>query len=92
MLRSLTVVPCLLVASTFAVGCGGMGFTVDKEKLVRTASFDNNCPPEKIHVVSEQDEGMSGTGNYALDVCGAPKKYKRAGTLYYDADKGPLGK
>ncbi len=31
-----------------AVGCGSMGFTVDKSKLIKTASFDNNCPEDKI--------------------------------------------
>ncbi len=76
-----------------AVGCGSMGFTVDKSKLIKTASFDNNCPEDKIQIVSEDDAGMSGTGNYGLNVCGAAKKYKRAGTMYYDAEKGgPLGK
>ena len=82
----------LAIVSLVTLGCGGMGFTVDKEKLVKTAAFDKNCPAPHVKIVSEDDAGMDGTGQYALDVCGAPKKYKRAGTLYYDADKGPLGK
>lgn len=64
------------------------GASLDKAKLVSTASFDNGCPKEKIDVVSEDDHGMDGTGNYLLKVCGADKRYKRAGTIYYDADKG----
>jgi hypothetical protein len=70
-----------------------MGWGVDRGKLVKTASFDHNCPADKIQVVNEDDQGMSATGQFALDVCGTPRKYKRVGTLYYDADKGgPLGK
>jgi hypothetical protein len=93
MVRQVSFVAFFAVTIGVAQGCGGMGFTVDKEKLVRTASFDHNCPEAKVRIVNEMDEGMTGTGQYALDVCGAPKKYKRAGTLYYDAEKGgPLGK
>jgi hypothetical protein len=69
------------------------GASLDKAKLVSTASFDNGCPKEKIDLVQADDHGMDGTGNYLLKVCGADKRYKRAGTIYYDADKGsPLGK
>ena len=80
----------LLLTTVFglaAVACLP-GASLDKAKLVSTASFDNSCPKEKIDVVSEDDHGMDGTGNYLLKVCGADKRYKRAGTLYYDADKG----
>ena len=92
MLRQVSLAGCLALITTALVACGGMGMGVDHDKLVKTASFDNNCPPEKIKIVTEQDQGMSGTGQYALDVCGTQKKYKRAGTMYYDADKGgPLG-
>jgi hypothetical protein len=83
----------VMMAAMAASGCSVIGAGVDRGKLVKTASFDHNCPADKIQVVSEDDQGMSGTGQFALDVCGAPRKYKRAGTLYYDADKGgPLGK
>jgi hypothetical protein len=73
---SLTAVACL------------PGASLDKEKLVSTASFDHGCPREKIDIVMADDHGMDATGNYLLKVCGADKRYKRAGTIYYDADKG----
>jgi hypothetical protein len=64
------------------------GASLDKEKLVKTAAFDHGCPPEKVQIVTEEDHGMEATGNYLLKVCGADRKYKRAGTMYYDAEKG----
>jgi hypothetical protein len=92
MLRHTAFAAGLAMITSTLVACGGMGMGVDHDKLVKTASFDTNCPPEKIKIVSEDDQGMSGTGQYALDVCGTQKKYKRAGTMYYDAEKGgPLG-
>jgi hypothetical protein len=75
---------CLLVSVAACLP----GASVDKEQLVKTASFDHSCPPEKVQVITEDDQGMSGTGRYLLDVCGTQRKYKRAGTMYYDADKG----
>jgi hypothetical protein len=74
--------------SAFAFAACLPGASLDKDKLVSTASFDHGCPKEKIDVVNADDHGMDGTGNYVLKVCGADKRYKRAGTLYYDAEKG----
>lgn len=71
----------------FAVACLP-GASLDKEKLLSTASFDHGCPKQKIEVVTEDDHGMDATGNYLLKVCGADKRYKRAGTIYYDAETG----
>jgi hypothetical protein len=83
------LVPLFLTAALglSAVACLP-GASLDKSKLVSTASFDHGCPKDKIDVVTEDDHGMDGTGNYLLKVCGTDKRYKRAGTLYYDADKG----
>lgn len=82
-----------LLATLSLFGCSMMGASTDRGKLVSTASFDHRCPEQKISVVSEKDNGMAGTGQYELDVCGTVKRYKRAGTLYYDAETGgPLGK
>jgi len=67
--------------------CASMGFGTDTPKLLGTASFDHGCPKENIKVVSEEP-GSTGVTMYVLDVCGTKKKYKRAGTLYYDAEKG----
>lgn len=78
--------PALLVALS-AQACLP-GASLDKSKLMSTASFDHGCPKEKIDLVTEDDHGMDGTGNYVLKVCGADKRYKRAGTIYYDAEKG----
>jgi hypothetical protein len=88
------ILPALCAGSlaVFFVACLP-GASLDKTKLVSTASFDHGCPKEKIDLVQADDHGMDGTGNYLLKVCGTDKRYKRAGTLYYDADKGsPLGK
>lgn len=80
-------VAAVFVALAMGAGClPGAG--LDQEKLVKTASFDHGCPPEKVKLVTEDDDGMVATGRYVLDVCGTQKKYKRAGTMYYDADKG----
>lgn len=82
-LLSLGLVSLLATASVACLP----GASMDKEKLVNTASFDHGCPREKIDVVMADDHGMDATGNYLLKVCGADKRYKRMGTLYYDADK-----
>ena len=64
------------------------GASLDKEKLIKTASFDHGCPEKDVQLVTEDDDGMAATGRYTLEVCGKKKRYKRAGTMYYDADKG----
>lgn len=82
----------LLIGTLTTAACAHMGMTVNRDQLKTTASFDHNCPLEQIQIVSEQDNGMAGTGSYVLNVCGSEHKYKRAGTMYYDAAKGsPLG-
>jgi hypothetical protein len=79
----------VLTLGAFVIGgCASMGFSVDRDKLINTASFDHNCPAEKIQILSEDDDGSSGTGRYLLKVCDQQKRYKRAGTVYYDAEKG----
>ena len=73
-------------------GCASMGFTVNKDKLIDTAAFDHKCPRDKVSIVTVDDDGAQGTGRYTLKVCGAHRQYKRAGTMYFDAEKGgPLG-
>ena len=67
-------------------GCASMGFTSNSDTLVKTAAFDHDCPKEKVRVVGEQEEGM-GAASFKLDVCGKPRRYKRMGTMYMDADK-----
>jgi len=58
------------------------------ETLIKTASFDNDCPPDKISIIS-RDEGL-GSANILLDVCGKKIKYKRTGTIYHRADKSVM--
>lgn len=77
----------VILATIALSGCASMGFGTDTPKLVGTASFDHTCPKENIKVVSEEP-GSMGITMYVLDVCGTKKKYKRAGTMYYDAEKG----
>lgn len=87
-----TTVAALITAALALSGCASMGYTVNRPKLIETASFDHDCPREKVKILSEKDGGASGTGNYKLNVCGEEKKYKRMGTMYFDAAKGsPLG-
>jgi hypothetical protein len=57
------------------------------DTLIKTASFDNDCPPDKISIIS-REEGF-GHANVLLDVCGKKIKYKRTGTIYHKADKAP---
>jgi electron transfer flavoprotein alpha/beta subunit len=67
------------------VGCIALG--VSRGKLIQTASFDHDCPEEKIKVLKEMED--MGTGNYLLDICGKEAKYKRTGSVYYDAKNPP---
>ncbi len=85
--HSSRLLPFLFASAALLAGCLP-GASLDKGKLVKTASFDHGCPSEKIQLVSEDDDGMGGTGRYVLEVCGDKKRYKRMGTMYYDADKG----
>ena len=56
----------LIAASAFVfIGCQTLE---NKDRLLETASFDNDCPKQDISVVSE-DYGDK-WGKYDLDVCG----------------------
>ena len=44
-------------------------------RVVKQASFDHDCPPEKIHVLSEDTSIWA----YKLDVCGQNRKYRDLG-------------
>lgn len=87
-MRTIIARPALLaIASTFLLGGCMPGLMMGRSDgtLIRTASFDNDCPAERIKIVSK-DEGL-GSGQYVLDVCGTEIKYKRSGTVYYRADR-----
>lgn len=76
----------LAITLTAATGCATMGWTSSRDTLVRTAAFDHDCPPEKVTVIAEQEDGL-GTASFKLQVCGTTRTYKRYGTLYTDASK-----
>ena len=71
--------------AALTIGC--MSFE-SRGKLISTASFDNDCPEEKIVVLSD-DHGLD-WGRYKLDVCGTEVKYKRTGSIYHRADVDPV--
>lgn len=75
------------VAAVVTTGCATMGWTSDRDTLVKTAAFDHDCPREQVKVLAEQEDGL-GAASFKLDVCGKTKRYKRMGTLYVDAE-GP---
>jgi hypothetical protein len=75
-----------VVIASLSTACATMGFTSSRETLVKTASFDHDCPAEKVVVLAEQEEGV-GAASFKLDVCGTKRTYKRYGTLYQDAAK-----
>lgn len=78
-----------LVSTPLLGGCmPGLMMGRSDGKLIQTASFDNDCPRDRVKIVSK-DEGM-GSGQYVLDVCGTEVKYKRSGTVYYRADRSPI--
>lgn len=85
-MRALTLgIPLTLVLGASA--CATMGWTSDRDTLLKTASFDHDCPPEQIKILGEQEEGL-GAASFKLEVCGKVRRYKRMGTLYTDAEKG----
>ena len=73
-----------------AGGCASMGFTSDTKALIKQASFDNNCPEDKVSVTRSMEGGV-GTASFVLDVCGTEKHYKRMGSSYFDESKGAPG-
>lgn len=85
---SRTIALVLSALSLLSVSaCASMGFTSSEKKLVKQASFDHNCPAERIQVKNSMEGGV-GDASFVLDVCGTERRYKRMGTAYYDADKG----
>ena len=60
---------------------------ISDSKLIKTVSFDTGVSKDKIKVIDRQ-EGL-GDGFYSLDVDGKTLKYKRMGTIYYNAEKAP---
>lgn len=76
----------VLVALLGLTGC--LNLAASDNRLIKTAAFDHDCPEDQIEIVSK-DDGM-GSGTYVLNVCGTEQRYKRAGTVYYDADNPPV--
>ncbi len=67
------------------IGCASFE---SRDKLISTASFDYDCPKERIEVLF--DEHGLDWGRYRLDVCGEQVKYKRTGNVYHKAAVDPV--
>jgi hypothetical protein len=65
-----TAALCLLALSLAA--CGSLGAST----VVQQASFDHNCPKEKIQIEEENASIQA----YRLKVCGVDRKYRDRGT------------
>jgi hypothetical protein len=76
----------ILIIALAASGCATLGWTSSRDTLIKTASFDFDCPAENIKVLAEQEDGL-GAASFKLDVCGTTRMYKRYGTLYQEASK-----
>ena len=85
--RPLFAVTAALGLFAAAGGCASMGFSSDTGALVKQASFDHNCPADKIKVVRSMEGGI-GEASFVVDVCGTEQRYKRLGTMYVDQSKG----
>lgn len=53
---------------------------VSEDKLRQQVAFDEGCPPEKVQVVSKDED--QGTGSYRVRACGKELRYRRIGTVY----------
>lgn len=60
----------------FGLVLAGIGGCVGaQDRVVKQASFDHDCPSERIQVVSEDTSIWS----YKLNVCGKDRKYRDLG-------------
>lgn len=78
----------LVVLSLLITACAAMGFKSSEAKLKKQASFDHDCPAEKIQVIKSM-EGGAGQASFVLDVCGTEHRYERMGTAYYEKGNEP---
>lgn len=69
-------------------GCASMGWASSDKKLIKQASFDHDCPAEKISVIKSMEGGM-GQASFVLDVCGTERRYERMGTAYFEKGNEP---
>ena len=65
----------LRLAALFVVLIPGCASSLGRSKVTQQASFDHNCPEEKIQVVSENTSIWA----YRLNVCGTERKYRDRG-------------
>jgi hypothetical protein len=73
----------VLSLTVLLAGCAS---AVARGKVLKQASFDHNCPKERIRVVDEDTDIWA----YRLDVCGSPKKYRVFGNFQFvDVTDGP---
>lgn len=65
-----TALVMLCIASVGLTSCA-----IAQKKLVSTASFDHDCPPEKIKILKKAPDVFA----YDVDVCGKKRKYRDFG-------------
>lgn len=78
------------MTTLFAMGCQVTSPPVSpsahQNQIVRSATFDHDCPTERIEVVSlEELEGREPT-RFEVMVCGNQRTYRRIGSMYYDEE------
>ncbi len=61
-----------------------------QEAVLSTASFDHDCPKEKVTIISQNPAAKG----YVLNVCGETRKYKDFGDhrsyVWVDVTDGPI--
>lgn len=78
-----------LVAILSLSGCFGMGAMYGigvEDDVIKTASFENNCPKDQVKVVNSETIGMANR-LFNVDVCGKQIQYRQTGTVFHRADK-----
>lgn len=78
----------VLCSAVLLASCASAGFTSSEGKLLKQASFDHDCPEEKIKVLKSMEGGL-GQASFVLDVCGTERRYERMGTAYYEKGNEP---
>jgi hypothetical protein len=70
-------------------GCAGgrvpRSAAIDQAELVRSAAFDHACPPTEVRVLERELADGLDTAVFTVEVCGNARRYKRVGSMYFDA-------
>jgi len=60
--------------------------TAHQNQVARSATFDHDCPVERIEVVSLDQMEQGEPTRFAVLVCGDERTYRRIGSMYYDEE------